>query len=125
MNRAGMLLLVFALAICSGCVVVSLQPLWSPEVAARDENLEGTWLLSNPFFKPGQDDLWTISRDERGGYEIRIVNRPSENVLTHTCFARLARIGESLYLDLQSKSSERGPDLIPAHQFMRLTIDRS
>ena len=50
--RGGRLLLILSMLMsCSGCVVVSLHPLWSQDVHAEDQSLEGAWVEFDRVFE--------------------------------------------------------------------------
>lgn len=97
--------------------VVSLHPLWSPEVVAKDGRLEGEWVTAL-----GDEDgeVWTVTATD-DAYEIRSA---AKGVETGTAYiAVLIKLGDSLYLDLQSKPTGFDPTSIAAHLLLRVELD--
>jgi hypothetical protein len=120
MRGARLLLILSTVASCPGCVVVSLHPLWSPDVHAEDQFLEGEWVKFDRVF--GRDGApWVVTAQRGGAYEIQIRGDRPETTVTYS--AVLARIGDRLYLDIQPKpgSSHTALASIATHQFLRLT----
>ncbi len=121
MCNARMLFLALALTSSPGCVVVSLHPLWSPEVVVKVDKLEGTWVDFNPHFNQ-VNSVWVITLGQDGAYEVKFTDGRGEK--TETFEALVAKIGEDLYLDIRAKPSKPGLDAIYAHRFLRLKKGR-
>jgi hypothetical protein len=121
MFRPSTFLLVALTVACSGCFVVSLHPLASKETSLRDERIIGTWQQSVPTAADTQT-VWTISKhpQEVGVFasllKVQIVS--GDKVWTHS--GRLAKLGESLYLDLVFGDGADDSLTLHPHQFLRL-----
>ena len=102
--------LVCALA-SSGCLVVSLQPIYDDESVGWDETLVGTW-------RNAEDNIEvSIDRAEWRSYRIHYKHPVDTGDFT----AYLTTIGDTRYLDLMSeRGHDFGPLLIPAHAVLRL-----
>jgi hypothetical protein len=93
-------------------MVVSLHPLYDAEVAAFDEGLIGRWTSAE------EQLTLEIEASEWRSYRVRASDGRQEVSAT----ARLARLGEQLYLDVVPVSgADVPPLLVPVHAFYRVT----
>lgn len=139
MRRALILASLSAITLCAGCAtvvmtclvsvagpailgrimwdnVVTLHPLWSPEVAAQDGRIEGDWVSA---LGDEGDEVWTVAAID-GGYEIRSTVKGASSETAY--FAVLVKLGDSLYLDLQSVPTKFDPTSISGHLLLRLEL---
>lgn len=97
----------------SGCLVLSLQPVYDDKSITFEEALLGKW--SN-----GEDQIQaTIERGEWRSYKITYVDHSS----TRTFQGNLTRVGNALLIDLtESRGADPGPYLVPVHGVYRLVL---
>jgi hypothetical protein len=101
-------------ALCGGCIVVSLQPVYSDDAIVFEEGLVGRW--ENP------DDRTSVSieRGEWRAYKVVYTERSKEIAFQ----GNLTRIGEALFLDLtQARGVDEGPYLVPVHGIYRVELE--
>jgi hypothetical protein len=102
-----------AAILSSGCLVVSLQPVYDEQSITFDEGLLGTWTNT--------EDRTTavIDRAEWRSYRVVFTDRSS----TFTFHANLTTIGPTMFLDLtQSRGTDPGPYLVPVHGIYRVSL---
>jgi len=110
--RALSLAVLLALAsLSSGCLVLTLQPIYDDGSLEVDETLAGTWR--------GREQAVTVvvQRGEWKSYRVTYTDRSTSYALV----AYLTKIGDSLFLDLTpERGLEVGPLMIPAHGACRV-----
>lgn len=115
-------ILLFSMAftvLCSGCDVVSLHPLYSPEAIVSDRDLEGLWADIDRVFEK-ERSTWTLKVDGKNEYAIRVDAPGTETPEEYR--AVLVRIGKDRYLDLRSMPTAASVTRtsIAPHAFLRL-----
>lgn len=105
---------VAAAVFSSGCLVISLQPIYEDQTVAFDEGLLGRW-------RNAEDNVEvTVERGEWRSYKIHYKHPVEEADFT----ARLTAIGDAHYLDLMPvRGLDYGVVLIPAH--LPIKVERS
>lgn len=100
-----------AAALSSGCLVISLQPVYDDQAVAFDEALLGRW-------RSAEDNVEvTVERGEWRSYHVHYKHPVEEADFT----ARLTAIGDRYYLDLMPvRGLDYGVVLIPAHLVVKL-----
>jgi hypothetical protein len=98
----------------SGCLVLSLQPVYDDRSIAWDEALLGEW-------RDEEDNVEvTVERGEWRSYRIRYKRPADEGEFT----AHLTAVDDTYYLDLMPlRGQDHGPVLIPGHLVLRLMRD--
>ncbi len=109
-------LLVFTAAVLcsSGCLVVSLNPLYQDDTIGWDAALLGSW--------QDVDDKSSleIERGEWKSYRIKYVHPIETGALT----GYLTAIGDDKFLDVMpARGEDRGSFLVPVHTVVRLRLD--
>jgi hypothetical protein len=105
--------LVSALA-SSGCLVLSLQPVYDDASVVFDEALVGTWVNSE------DETSATIERGEWRSYKVAYTDRFS----TRNFHGNLTRIGAATWLDLtEVRGRDDGPFLLPVHGIFRVGVN--
>lgn len=106
---------VFLLALVSqGCVVISLQPVYTDDAIAWDEELLGRWQDAENRVEV------TIERGDWRSYRIHYQHPIEERDFT----AHLTVIGDTRFLDVMpAKGMDYGAVLIPAHLVLKLSRD--
>ncbi len=109
--RAFLAAAVLGAVASSGCLVVSLHPVYDDQSVAWEEGLVGTW-------RDAEDKIdVTIERAEWRSYTIHYKHPIDAGVFT----AHLTVVGDARYLDLMP---ERGQDygalLVPVHAVVRV-----
>ena len=119
MRFARMLGLASMVVLFSGCMVLSLHPLHSPDVVVTDRDIEGTWEQLGPDGKE-VGNRWVIAANGSAGYDLRVIGGRPETSETYT--AVLAQIGEYKFLDLQPIPQKPPACLttIATHLFVRM-----
>lgn len=108
------MLLCVLLALCilaPGCLVRSLQPLFTPSDLAVEPRLLGTWQAE------GDDETWTVIGSGPKTYEVICRDGNKSTYLE----GRLGKVEEILFLDITPKKSDDAFS-VPAHVFVRLEI---
>jgi hypothetical protein len=98
----------------SGCLVLSLAPLYDSESMGWDARLVGSWI--------DEDDhaSMEIGRAEWQSYRVHYVHPIETGDLT----GYLTEVGETRYLDLMpGRGADRGAFLIPVHVVLRLRLE--
>ena len=98
----------------SGCLVLSLAPLYDSESMGYDARLIGSWI--------DQDDnaSMEIGRAEWQSYRIHYVHPIETGDLT----GYLTALGEDRYLDLMpGRGADRGAFLVPVHVLLRMRLE--
>lgn len=98
----------------SGCLVLSLAPLYDGDSIGYDARLLGSWV--------DQDDnaSMEIGRAEWQSYRIHYVHPIETGDLT----GYLTGLGEDRYLDLMpGRGEDRGAFLVPVHVVLRLRLE--
>ena len=112
-TRRAMLLATILIAALggSGCLVLSLSPLYEPDGIEFDEALVGTW--SNEEDRQRLD----VSRGQWRSYEVTW----QDGAQSVRATARLVTLGAERYLDASATTGEdRGPLLVQVHVFARV-----
>src|SRR5262245_25050730 len=109
----------FLLLATGGCAV-SLQPLWSPDRAATDDRIVGTWRPFEPLFKSYEPTAWSIERANDGEYKVTVTSGRAGDSRAYR--GRLARLGEATFLEL-CRSAALDPDSVPVHHIIRVQVD--
>ena len=111
--RLALLLLVLA-CLSSGCLVITLQPVYDDTALEVDETLAGTWQASEP------PSTVVVERGEWKSYRVTYTARNT----SYAFVAYLTRIGDGLFLDLTPAGAlEAGPLIVPVHGVCRLQHD--
>jgi len=108
------MLLAAASVAASGCLVLSLAPLYDGESMGWDARLVGSWI--------DEDDnaSMEIGRAEWQSYRVHYVHPIETGDLT----GYLTEVGEARYLDLMpGRGADRGAFLIPVHVVLRLRLE--
>jgi len=110
--RALSLAVLLALAsLSSGCLVITLQPIYDDASLEVDETLAGTWQGRE------QAAAVVVERGEWKSYRITYTARNT----SYAFVAYLTKIGDALFLDVApAHGLEVGPLMIPAHGVCRL-----
>ena len=98
----------------SGCLVLSLAPLYDSESMGYDARLIGSWI--------DQDDnaSMEVGRAEWQSYRINYVHPIETGDLT----GYLTALGEDRYLDLMpGRGADRGAFLVPVHVLLRMRLE--
>ena len=109
-----LVLLVLAVTFASGCLVVSLSPVYQDDTIGWDATLLGSW--------QDADDKSSIEieRGEWKSYRIKYVH-PIE---TGTLTGYLTAIGDDKFLDVMpARGEDRGSFLVPVHAVLRLRLE--
>ena len=106
---AGMFLLAGLLS--TGCLVLSLQPIYDEHTIEFDETLLGTWV------DPAGGATVTFDQGAWNAYRVTLRERAKASVFT----AYRTRIGGATFLDLSPEAGvETAALLIPAHMIVRI-----
>ncbi len=98
----------------SGCLVISLQPVYDDASLIMDETLTGTWQSAE------QGATVVVERGEWKAYRVSYTARTTSYALV----GYLTRIGDLSVFDLTPEHGvEAGPLLIPAHGICRIQRD--
>ena len=98
-------------ALSSGCLVLTLQPVYDDGSLDVDETLTGTWQ------GPEQGATVVVERGEWKSYRLTYTARNTSYVLV----AYLTTIGDARFLDLTpAHGLEAGPLMLPVHGVCRL-----
>ena len=99
--------------VSQACLVVSLQPVYEPDIIAFDPGLVGTWTM-------GEDGVTaTFERGEWHSYHLTLEQRDDRTRLS----ARLTRVGELTYLDISPLDGTDLPALaLPVHAVYRVDL---
>ena len=112
MNR--LIVLVLAAACASGCLVVSLNPLYQDATIGWDASLLGSWQDADD--KASME----IERGEWRSYRIKYVHPIETGMLT----GYLTAIGDERFLDVMpARGEDRGSFLVPVHTILRLRLE--
>lgn len=102
-----------AVVVSSGCLVVSMQPVYEPETIAFDPALLGAWASAD------DDTTLTFERGEWHSYHVTVEKGSDRLRLS----ARLTRVGARLYLDATPLDGTDLPALtLPVHGCFRLEL---
>jgi hypothetical protein len=97
----------------SGCLVLSLQPVYDGASVVFDEALVGTWVNAE------DETSATIERAEWRSYKVAYTDR----FATRTFHGNLTKIGAATYLDLtEARGEDEGPFLLPVHGVFRVNV---
>jgi hypothetical protein len=111
---AVVVLLVLTCVLCSGCLVLSVNPAYDDSSIGWDPNLVGNWIDAD------DNTSLQIERSEWKSYRIHYVH-PSEN---GDLTGYLTFIGDDRYLDVMpARGEDRGSFLIPVHAVLRVRLD--
>ncbi len=110
--RPAILVALFSAAIASsGCLVLSLQPVYDSDSVDFDDALLGVWANTDDRTQA------TIERGEWRSYRVSY----KDQFATHQLQGNLTTIGSATFLDLtEPRGLDAGPFLIPAHAIVRL-----
>jgi len=112
--RARLALLLAFACLSSGCLVITLQPVYDDSALEVDETLAGTWQSQEPA------STVVVERGEWKSYRVTYTARST----SYTFVAYLTRIGDALFLDLTpARGLDEVPLLVPAHGVCRLQHD--
>jgi hypothetical protein len=113
-RAAAVLMLMVGSLAASGCLVLSLAPLYDSDSMGWDARLVGSWV--------DEDDnaAMDIGRAEWQSYRVHYVHPVESGDLT----AYLTVVGEDRYLDLMpGRGTDRGSFLLPVHLVLRLRLE--
>jgi hypothetical protein len=109
--RRTILTLLMAALASSGCLVLSLQPVYDADSVTFDEALLGSWTNADDETKA------TIERGEWRSYKVVYADR----FATRTLQGNLTKIGSTTFLDLtEIRGVDPGPFLVPIHAIFRI-----
>jgi hypothetical protein len=109
--HARLALLLAVACLSSGCLVITLQPVYDDAALEVDETLAGTWRSEEPA------STVVVERGEWKSYRVTYTARSA----SYTFVAYLTRIGDGLLLDLvPARGVEDVPLIVPAHGVCRL-----
>lgn len=105
--------LVLAAAMSSGCLVLSLQPVYDDDSIAFDEALIGQW-------ENAEDQTSaTIEQAQWRSYKVSFTDRSA----TRTFQGNLTKIAAARYLDLtETRGNDFGPYLVPVHGLIKVAL---
>jgi hypothetical protein len=104
---------VLAAIASSGCLVVTLQPVYDAGSVVFDEALVGAWVNTD------DETSATIERGEWRSYKVAYADRFS----TRTFHGNLTKIGAATWLDLTDvRGTDAGPFLLPVHGVFRVSV---
>jgi hypothetical protein len=107
----------------SGCLVLSVHPLYFKEDLIFEPGLVGTW--GEKQHEEDLAELWIFKQTGEKSYQLTIrVKEEGEGVFE----AHLLKLGKHMFLDLYPKEPESGLEfynmhLIPTHSFMRISLE--
>lgn len=102
-----------AAILSSGCLVVSLQPVYDDRSVAFDDALVGKWT--------NKEDRTTVTIDRAEWRSYKIVY--SDRSATFALYGNLTQIGTAWFVDVtQSRGSDPGPYLVPVHGIYRIAV---
>ncbi len=114
MMRARLALLLALACLSSGCLVITLQPVYDDTSLEVDDTLIGTWQAQEP------GATVVVERGEWKSYRIAYTARST----SYAFVAYVTKIGDALFLDLSPEHGlEEGPLTVPAHGLCRLQHD--
>jgi hypothetical protein len=106
--------LLTALSGASGCLVLSLNPIYDEESIGWDQNLLGSWQNAE------DNTSIDVERGEWKSYRVRYVHPIESGSLT----GYLTSIGDDRFLDVMpARGEDRGSFLIPVHGFVKLRLE--
>ena len=112
-RRSGAIWCAIAAIASSGCLVLSLQPVYDAESVAFDEALLGAWTNTDDQTQA------TIERGEWRSYKVTYRDR----FASHALQGNLTRIDGATYLDLtEQRGTDPGPYLVPVHGLIRIEL---
>jgi len=151
-NRLTLLAaLTTALIMFNGCIVTSINPLYTEDDIVFDEALIGSWTDGDDG--EDGDELWTFEKGEKNGYRLVVygdntskknfsfslsddkeekeekVNDTVENTIDVGKFdAYLVKLGDHIFLDMYPVLPEEGSfwyylHTVPVHSFMKVSIE--
>ena len=119
MRRFVFVVILAAALLAQGCLVVSLNPLYTENDIVFDETLVGTW-----GDVASDKDSWVFEKAEGKAYRLTVneEGKPPGQYQAH-----LVKLGEYLFLDLYPEGQEGINEfflshVIPAHSIWRTTI---
>jgi hypothetical protein len=113
-RRAVLSALLLASFASSGCLVLSLQPVYDDASVAFDEALVGQW--------ENADDQTSANVEKAQWRSYKIIY--TDHAATRTFQGNLTKIGAARYLDLtEMRGADYGPYLVPVHGVFRITLD--
>jgi len=105
--------ILMAAVMSSGCLVLSLQPVYDDKSIAFEESLLGKWTNAEDQVQA------TIERGEWRSYRITYVDHST----TRTFQGNLTALGATRLLDLtESRGADPGPYLVPVHGLYRVEL---
>ncbi|HLG14302.1 MAG TPA: hypothetical protein VJH03_07345 [Blastocatellia bacterium] len=113
---------ILAILLLMPACVPSLQPLFTEKDAVFEPGLVGAWVSED---EEGNTRIWTLKKSGTKAYELVDVVEDGEPAKFE---ARLVRLGERAFLDVYPEEPPIDNDfyklhLIPAHTFVRITLD--
>jgi hypothetical protein len=113
MYRVSVAVLAAALLLCSGCLVLSLEPAYDDDSLGWDPDLIGAW-------RDAEDNTsMTIEAAEWRSYRVHYEHPSEKGDVT----AFLTIVGDDHYLDLMPpRGQDRGSFLLPAHAVLRIEL---
>lgn len=120
MRKLGMLVVIAAAMLATGCWMLSINPLYFESDLILEPSLVGVW--NDP--KGGSSKTWTIEAAEGKTYHLTTQESDAPD---GSFEAHLLRLGGNLYLDLYPDEVEHGNEfqighLVPAHSIWRMTL---
>ena len=105
--------MLLAALLSSGCLVVTMQPVYDARSVVFDDALVGTWVNTE------DETSATIERGEWRSYKVAYTDRFS----TRTFHGNLTKIGAATWLDLTDvRGTDAGPFLLPVHGVFRVSV---
>jgi hypothetical protein len=113
-RKTALLAVLLSAAISSGCLVLSINPVYDETTIAWDPNLVGKWEDAD------DKSAMQIDRGEWRSYRVHYVHPIETGDLT----AYLTIIGNDRYLDVMpARGEDRGSFLLPVHALLRVRLD--
>jgi len=113
MCRLRFLAIIAVAVTASGCLVVTLQPVYDDQSVFFDEAMLGHWENAEDGVRA------TIEKGEWKSYRITYAERSTTRVFQ----GNVTRIGAGVFLDLtEMRGADPGPYLVPVHGIARIAL---
>ena len=115
-------ILLTLLWIMTGCLTLSVHPLYFEEDLIFEEGLIGTWGPKDA--EKNLSELWIFKKAGDNEYRLIIKEKGSQDGVFE---ARLLKLGKYMFLDIFPEEPDTGNEffnmhLIPAHSFLRVSL---
>lgn len=110
--------LVVLAVLSGGCLVTSLNPLYTDKDIVYEPSLVGTWRGDN------DKETWMFAQDGEKGYSLTIIDDESSAKFE----AKLLKLEGRLFLDIFPEEPEKGNFIymlhtVPVHSFLKLSLE--